>query len=151
MKNKEFKPVIICDNYERVDGQRAYNSDVKELELGFIKNEETNKLEILARMLKEEGNSDNMPINRAIDLTILMCEAALHFREAYRMPKLYNEENPTINRVAMQGDAMNITVCKDNEDLDKDIFTLSDEISRQGELLGERFRVLASVLEELGY
>ena len=92
-----------------------------------------------------------MPINRAIDIAILMCEATLHFREAYRMPKLYNEENPTINRVAMQGDAMNITVCKDNIDLDKDIFTFSDEISRQGELLGERFRILSRTLEELGY
>ncbi|RDY27284.1 hypothetical protein CHL78_009870 [Romboutsia weinsteinii] len=151
MKNKEFKPVIICDNYERVDGQRAYNSDVKELELGFRKDEDTNKLELLARILKEEGNFEDMPINRAIDLVILMCEASLHFREAYRMPKLYNEENPIINRVAMQGDAMNITVCKDNEDLDKDIFTFSDELNRQGELLGERFRVLARTLEELGY
>lgn len=150
MTNKEFRPVIICDNYEKVDGHRAYNSDVKGLELGFIKNEETNKLEILARILKEEGFED-MPINRAIDIAILMCEATLHFRDAYRMPKLYNEENPTINRVGMQGDAMNITVCKDNEDLDKDIFTFSDEISRQGELLGERFRILSSTLEELGY
>ena len=150
MINKEFKPVIICDNYENIDGQRAYKSDVKELELGFVKNEESNKLELLARILKEEGFED-MPINRAIDIAILMCEATLHFREAYRMPKLYNEENPTINCVAMQGDAMNITVCKDNIDLDKDIFTFSDEISRQGELLGERFRILSRTLEELGY
>jgi len=149
--SKEFKPVIVCNNYDKVDGYRAYNSDVEGIELGIKKNTNNNKLEILARILKEEGKFEEMPINRAIDIAILICEASLHFREAYRMPKLYNEENPTISRVGIQGDAMNITVCKDNEDLDKDIFTLSDELSNQGELLGERFRALASTLEEMGY
>lgn len=67
------------------------------------------------------------------------------------MPKFYDENNLTISRVGLQGDAMNIKICKDNENLDKDIITLADELTNQGELLGERFNVLSQILEELGY
>ena len=84
-------------------------------------------------------------------MAILLCEASLYFKEAYRMPKFYDENNLTISRVGLQGDAMNIKICKDNENLDKDIITLSDELTNQGELLGERFNVLSQILEELGY
>lgn len=84
-------------------------------------------------------------------MAILLCEASLYFKEAYRMPKFYDENNLTISRVGLQGDAMNIKICKDNENLDKDIITLADELTNQGELLGERFNVLSQILEELGY
>ena len=84
-------------------------------------------------------------------MAILLCEASLYFKEAYRMPKFYDENNLTISRVGLQGDAMNIKICEDNENLDKDIIALADEFSNQGELLGERFRVLSEILEELGY
>lgn len=149
--SKEFKTVIECDNYEKVDGYRAYKSDIEKIELGFKENIDTNKLEIITKLLKSPDSFEEIPVNRVIDMAILVCEASLYFRDAYRMPKLYDEKNPTINRVAIQGDAMNINISKENKDLDKDIFTLSDEFSRQGELLGERFRVLAGILEEMGY
>ena len=84
-------------------------------------------------------------------MAILLCEASLYFKEAYRMPKFYDENNLTISRVGLQGDAMNIKICKDNENLDKDIITLADELTNQGELLGERFNILSQILEELGY
>ena len=84
-------------------------------------------------------------------MAILLCEASLYFKEAYRMPKFYDENNLTISRVGLQGDAMNIKICKENENLDKDIITLADELTNQGELLGERFNVLSQILEELGY
>ena len=84
-------------------------------------------------------------------MAILLCEATLYFKEAYRMPKFYDENNLIISRVGLQGDAMNIKICKDNNTLDKDIIVLADEFNNQGELLGERFRVLAEILDELGY
>ena len=84
-------------------------------------------------------------------MAILLCEATLYFKEAYRMPKFYDENNLIISRVGLQGDAMNIKICKDNNSLDKDIIVLADEFNNQGELLGERFRVLAEILDELGY
>lgn len=147
----EFKPVITCDNYKKVDGFRTSNSDIEKVDLGVKENSDNNRLEIIAKLLKSDGKFDEIPVNRILDMTILLCEASSYFKEAYRMPKLYDENNLTISRVGLQGDAMNISICKDNENLDKDIITLANEFNEQGELLGERFRVLAEILEELGY
>lgn len=147
----EFKPVITCDNYKKVDGFRTSNSDIEKVDLGVKKNIDINRLEIIAKLSKLDGKFDEIPVSRILDMAILLCEASLYFKEAYRMPKLYDENNLDISRVGLQGDVMNIAICKDNENLDKDIITLADEFNKQGELLGERFKVLAQILEELGY
>ena len=147
----EFNPVITCENYKKIDGYRTPNSDIEKIDIGVKKNIDNNKLEIITRLLKSDGGFDEIPVNRILDMAILLCEASLYFKEAYRMPKFYDENNLTISRVGLQGDAMNIKICKDNENLDKDIITLADELTNQGELLGERFNVLSQILEELGY
>ena len=147
----EFKSIIKCENYKNVDGYRAPNSDIEKVDIGVKKNSENNRLEIIAKLSKLDGKFDEIPVNRILDMAILLCEASLYFKEAYRMPKFYDENNLTISRVGLQGDAMNIKICKDNENLDKDIITLADELTNQGELLGERFNVLSQILEELGY
>jgi hypothetical protein len=56
-----------------------------------------------------------MPLHRVLDLAILVCRAKLHFQEAYRYEKLYDPEKPVIDRVGLQGDAMTVAVCTDNE------------------------------------
>ncbi|MCC3865957.1 hypothetical protein K0040_17005 [Terrisporobacter petrolearius] len=147
----EFKPVIRCDNYKKVDGFRAPNSDMEKVDLGVKENEDNKRLEIITKLLKLGGGFEEIPVNRILDMAILLCEASLYLKEAYRMPKLYDENNLTISRVGLQGDAMNISICKDNKNLDEDIITLANEFNKQGELLGERFKVLAEILEELGY
>ena len=147
----EFKSIIKCENYKNVYGYRAPNSDIEKVDIGVKKNSENNRLEIIAKLSKLDGKFDEIPVNRIIDMAILLCEASLYFKEAYRMPKFYDENNLTISRVGLQGDAMNIEINTDNENLDKDIITLADEFNKQGELLGERFRVLSEILEELGY
>ena len=90
-------------------------------------------------------------MHRAIDLAILICRANLYFREAYRNPKLYDPENPDIDRVGLQGDAMTVSVCTDNPLIDEDIQLFSQALGNDGELLGERFSVLARLLKEMGY
>ncbi len=147
----EFKSVITCDNYKKIDGYRTSSSDIEKIDIGTKKNIDNNKLEIIAKLLKLDGEFDEIPVNRILDMAILLCEATLYFKEAYRMPKFYDENNLIISRVGLQGDAMNIKICKDNNSLDKDIIVLADEFNNQGELLGERFRVLAEILDELGY
>ena len=147
----EFKPVIIWDNYKNIDGYRTSNSDIEKIDMGVKKNIDNNKIEIITRFLNLDGGFDEIPVNRILDMAILLCEVSLYFKEAYRMPKFYDENNLTISRVGLQGDAMNIKICKENESLDKDIITLADELTNQGELLGERFNVLSEILEELGY
>ena len=64
---------------------------------------------------------------------------------------VYDPEKPVIDRVGLQGDAMTVAVCTENERIDEDIQLFSQALSQDDELLGERMRVLARILKEMGY
>jgi len=81
----------------------------------------------------------------------LICRSKLYFDEAYRFEKLYDPDNPVIDRVGLQGDAMTVAVCTENEMLDEDIQLFNQALADDGELIGERLRTLARVLKEMGY
>lgn len=150
MENKSFSKVIESRNYSNVDGKKAYNSDVESLSIGYSK-DENGYLELMTRILKDDGSFDELPMNRAIDLAIMICETSLHFRDAYSLPNFYDKDNPVIDRIGMQGDAMTVSICDSNCDIDIDVKVLHDELNKQGELIGERFRTLSRLLNELGY
>jgi hypothetical protein len=152
----KHKPVIVSENYENIDGRYAYNTDAKGLSLGLAQWNDRGKVEISAKVWRYTGEkwsrqSEELPLHRVIDLAILVCRTKLHFREAYRYEKLYDTENPVIDRVGLQGDAMTISVCTDNEKINEDIKLFSQALSNDDELIGERLRTLASILKEMGY
>jgi hypothetical protein len=91
-----------------------------------------------------------MPLHRVCS-AIFICESEKYFREAYRYEKLYDPENQVISRVGLQGDAMTVRVCMENDMIDEDIKTVRQALADDGELLGERFSTLARLLKDLGY
>jgi hypothetical protein len=114
------------------------------------------KVDIFAKVWKHTGEkwsrqSEELPLHRVIDLAILVCRTKLHFRDAYRYEKSYDSENPIIDRVGLQGDAMTVAVCIDNEKIEEDIKLFSQSLSDDDELIGERLRVLSRILKEMGY
>lgn len=152
----KHKPVIISENYENVDGRYAYDSDAKGLSLGLAQWNDRGKVDISAKVWRHTGEkwsrqSEELPLHRVLDLAILACRARLHFREAYRYEKLYDENNTIIDRIGLQGDAMTISVCTDNEKIDEDIKLFNQALSEDDELLGERLKVLSAILKEMGY
>lgn len=152
----KHKPVIVCENYENVDGKYAYSSDAKGISLGLAQWNDRGKIDISAKVWRHTGGkwsrqSEELPLHRVIDLAILVCRAKLHFQDAYRYEKMYDPENPVIDRVGMQGDAMTVEVCQENEMIDEDIRLFNQVLSDDAELLGERLRVLSTILKEMGY
>lgn len=152
----KHKPVIVSENYGNVDGRYAYNSDAKGLSLGLAQWNDRGKVDISAKVWRYTGEkwsrqSEELPLHRVLDLAIIICRAKLHFREAYRYEKLYDTENPVIDRVGLQGDAMTVTVCTDNEKIDEDIKLFSQALSDDDELTAERLRTLSRILKEMGY
>jgi len=152
----KHKPVIVSENYENVDGRYAYHSDAKGLSLGLAQWNDRGKVDISAKVWRHTGGkwsrqSEELPIHRVLDLAILVCRAQQHFREAYRYEKLYNPEKPVIDRVGLQGDAMTVSVCTDNEKIDEDIKLFNQALSNDSELIGERLITLARILKEMGY
>ena len=152
----KHKPVIVSENYENVDGRKAYNSDAKGLSLGLAQWNDRGKVDISAKVWRHTGEkwsrqSEELPMHRVLDLAILICRSYLYFQEAYRFPKLYDPEKPVIDRIGLQGDAMTVEICTDNPMLDEDIKLFSQTLSKDGELIGERLRVLSRLLKEAGY
>ncbi len=152
----KHKPVIVSEDYENVDGRYAYNSDAKGLSIGLAQWNDRGKLDISAKVWRHTGGkwsrkSEELPLHRVVDLAILVCRTTQHFRDAYRYEKLYDTENPVIDRVGLQGDAMTVAVCTDNDMIDEDIRLFGKALSEDDELLGERLRTLSRILKEMGY
>lgn len=152
----KHKPVIVSENYENVDGRQAYNSDAKGLSLGLAQWNDRGKVDISAKVWRHTGEkwsrqSEELPLHRVLDLAILICRAKQHFAEAYRYEHLFDPENPVIDRVGLQGDAMTVAVCTDNDMISKDIKLFNQALSNDDELIGERLRTLARILKEMGY
>lgn len=152
----KHKPVITVENYENIDGRQAYESDAKGLSLGLAQWNDRGKVDVSAKVWRYTGEkwsrqSEELPMHRVIDMAILLCKGKQHFMEAYRFPKLYNESNPVIDRVGLQGDAMTIEICKDNPMIDEDIKLFSEALSRDDEMMAERLHVLSNLLIDMGY
>jgi hypothetical protein len=152
----KHKPVIVVEDYENIDGRYAYKSDAQGLSLGLAQWNDRGKVDISAKVWRHTGEkwsrqSEELPLHRVLDLAILICRARRYIGEAYRAEKLYDPERPEIDRVGLQGDAMTVSVCLDNPKLDEDMELLRRGFSEADELLGERFRVLERMLNEMGY
>ncbi|ROR27282.1 hypothetical protein EDD66_107196 [Mobilisporobacter senegalensis] len=152
----KHKPVVVVENYENVDGRQAYKSDAKGLSLGLAQWNDRGKVDISAKVWRYTGEkwsrqSEELPMHRIIDMAILICKGKQHFQDAYRYPKLYDENNTVIDRVGLQGDAMTVEIDTDNPMIDEDIKLFSEALSRDDELMAERLHVLANLLIEMGY
>ena len=154
--NLKHKPVIVSENYEEIDGRYAYESDAKGLSLGLAQWNDRGNVDISAKVWRHTGDkwsrqSEELPLHRVLDLAILICRTKEYFSEAYRFPKLYDPEKPQIDRIGLQGDAMTVSVCTDNEMIDKDIMLFRDALSADDELISERLQMLVTLLDKMGY
>jgi hypothetical protein len=153
----KHKPVIVSENYENVDGRYAYNTDAKGLSLGLAQWNDRGKVDISAKVWRYTGEkwsrqSEELPLHRVLDLAVLVCRAKLYFQEeSYKHKKMYDPEKPVIDRIGLQGDAMMVAVCSENEKIDEDIKLFRQALSNDDELISERLHALSRILKEMGY
>jgi len=152
----KHKPVICVENYDRIDGKYAYKTDAKGLSLGLAQWSDRGNVDVSAKIWRHSGEkwsrqSEEMPMHRVLDLAILLCKTYAYFKEAYRIPGFYDQNEPDIDSIDLQGAKSPVSICTENPVIDEDIKLFSQLLSDEGERLGERFRVLASALKEAGY
>lgn len=148
------KNVVAANGYDRLDGRNAYHSDIKRITLGAPALKENQAMQIAAQLwtAQEDGTlkmSAELPIHQVFDLMIVLSRTLLYFKEAYRLPLLYDPDNPTIERIGLQGEALPVSICTENPNINKDIQDFSQALSDLGELTGERLRTLTRILKEL--
>jgi hypothetical protein len=152
----KHKPVIVSEEYDKIDGRYAGDTDAKGMSVGLAQWNDRGKVDISAKIWRYTGEkwsrqSEEMPLHRVLDLAILICRAKTYFQEAYRYPKLYNENDARIDRIALQGGALDVSICADNPMLDEDIVLFRDALSKDDELLSERLHRLSAMLRDMGY
>ncbi len=148
------KIVMVSDDYDQIDGRNAYQSDIKRLTLGAPMLEENKKMQIAAQIWKIDKNDElflaqELPIHQVFDLIIFLSRTLLYFKEAYRLPLLYDPVKTIAERVGVQGGVLSVEVCTDNKNINEDIKAFAQSLSDLGELIGERRRILGRILEEL--
>ena len=152
----KHKPVFVIDDYEKVDGLYAGNTDAKGISLGLAQWNERGRMDISAKIWRYTGEkwsrqSEEMPLHRVLDTALLIVAAKKHFHDAYRYPKYYNEDNTVIERIPMQGRGMTAQVCTDNPMIDTDMALFADAIAKNDEIISERLHRLADMLRDAGY
>ena len=155
-ENLKHKPVIKVEDYDTVDGRYALHTDAKGLSLGLAQWNDRGKVDISGKVWRHTGEkwsrqSEELPLSRILDLAILVAQSSLYFKDAYRHEKFYDPENPLIDIIGLQGNRMTVEVDTDNPKIDEDILLFYDALQKDGELIGERFRILSRLLNELGY
>lgn len=148
----KHKPLILCKDYNNLDGKFAYNSDVKGLSLGIAKWSDEEKVNISAKVWRHTGErwsqkSEELPLHRVIDLAILICRTKLHFSNSYGEEKINDKDSLLIESIPIQGEIMDISLCNNNEDIKLFNQALSDE----NNFIEERLKVLSNILKELEY
>jgi hypothetical protein len=153
--NLKHKPVIVAEDYCNIDGRKR-DSDAKGLSLGLAQWNDRGNVDISAKVWRYTGEkwsrqSEELPLHRVLDLAVLVCRSKQYFMEAYRIPGMYDKDDPNIDRIGVQGDAMTVSVCIDNPMIGEDIRLFSDALSKDDELLSERLHLLADLLNDMGY
>ncbi|HPL90375.1 MAG TPA: DUF6530 family protein [Caldisericia bacterium] len=154
--NLKHKPVIVAEDYENIDGRTAYKTDAKCLSAGLAQWNDRGKVDISAKVWRYTGDkwsrqSEELPLHRVLDLAIFICRTLAYFRDAYRIKGLFDRNNTIIDRIGLQGDAMTVKVCTENELIDEDILLFREALEKDSEIIGERLGVLSSLLGEMGY
>lgn len=152
----KHKAVFVAEDYDRIDGQYAGDTDAQGLSLGLAQWNEKGKVDISAKVWRHTGEkwsrqSEEMPLHRVLDLALLICKTQKYMNDAYRFEKLYDPAATGVGSIDLQGAAMEISVNTANPELDEDIALFRDCLAKEGERIGERLTRLAAALKELGY
>lgn len=150
----ENKPILRAEHYERIDGKHAYQGPKTTITLGAPILNENGHTPIAVQIWKtDEGQQPalytELPLHQVMDLMLVLGHTMAHFRSAYRLPLFYDPQNPDIARIGLQGDALTLSVCAENPNLNQEMAAFSQALSDLGELTGERLRLLTALLQEL--
>ncbi len=150
----KHKPVIVSEDYDRIDGRKAHNSDAKGLSLGLAQWNERGNVDISAKVWRHTGGkwsrqSEELPLHRVLDLAILIIKAKKVFKERYHKNEKDYPNYPSLDRIGLQGDAMNVEICTDNAFIDDDLDLFEATLAKDDEIISERLNVLGSLLKDL--
>ena len=151
----KHKPVIVSEEYDLIDGRFSRKTDAKGLSVGLAQWNERGNVDISAKIWRHTGEkwsrqSEELPFHRVLDLAILICKTKLFFQERYHKNEKEYPKYPLLDRIGLQGGAMNVSICIDNNYIEEDMKLFDQCLHKDDEILSERLKTLAGLLKELG-
>ena len=143
---------IVIKNYNKIDGRNAYESKISDITIGKPVLEENKSMDIalqiwnLDKQLKIE-----LSIHQVFDVMIFISKTLDYFQEAYRLPLLYNPDNPILTRIPLQGDFVDMEIAITNSNINNDIQDFMDALAHMGDMNHERLTMIKNILDDLGY
>jgi len=149
----KHRPILALEEYEHADGNKAGNSEAKGLSIGLAQWNSEDSSEVSAKIWRHTGDkwsrqSEEMPLHRILDLTILVARARLLFRR-YRPTDLGEKPGyPLIDNIHIQGTDLPVSACTESETFDTDVGKFESALNREEVFLKQRFDILTGILSE---
>jgi hypothetical protein len=153
----KHKPVVVVNDYDRIDGRYFNDTDAKGLSLGIAQWGDRKRFpDISAKVWRHTGEkwsrqSEELPIHRVLDLAILICRAKQFLAERYRKSTDEHLKRETFDSIPVQGGAMRIGLAAGNSHIKEDIEIFDAQMRKDDELISERLKRLADILKDMGY
>lgn len=151
----KHKPVIVSENYNLIDGRYdPQKTDAQGLSLGLAQWNERGSVEIAAKVWRYTGEkwsrqSEELPLHRVLDLAILICKSKKFFSERYHKNEKEFPKYPLLERIGLQGGAMNVAICTDNPHIENDLTLFEEKLHRDDEIISERLNMLYNLIRDI--
>jgi len=153
----KHKPIIISEDYNLIDGRNdPKKTDAQGLSIGLAQWNQRGNVDISAKVWRWTGKkwsrqSEEMPLHRVLDLAILVCRTKLYFKNLYADKNKSYPNYPKLDRIAIQGKALNVDVCTENPQIEEDMKLFDDYLHKNDEIMSERLKILSKLLKDLEY
>ncbi|MGV0168217.1 DUF6530 family protein [Furfurilactobacillus sp. WILCCON 0119] len=145
-----YQPISHNQHFSQTDGRATEATTIHHASYGDALGARPTTGELMVQL--DDDPAKTVPATRILDLALLILSTNAYFSEAaYKLPALYDPDHPEIARHALQGTSFPITVATDNDTLAHDIQFFYNQLQADGELYGERYRLLRDELAKLGY
>ena len=136
----KHKPIIQVENYDRIDGPHADNTDAMGLSVGIAQWNGPGWTELSAKVWRNTGEkwsrqSEELPLHRVIDLATLIC-ITIDYSKNGKLPS--NDDFP-------------VTCSADNTDLAHHIELMKKELEANKDSLELSLKRLSEELKRIGY
>jgi hypothetical protein len=136
----KHKPIIQVENYDRIDGPYADDTDAMGLSVGIAQWNTPGWTELSAKVWRNTGEkwsrqSEELPLHRVIDLATLICITMDYSKNG----RLSSSDDFPVSRSA------------DNHELTHHTELMKKELKENQEYLDESLKRLSAELKRIGY
>lgn len=155
-QNLKHHAVLVLEDYNLIDGPYAGpDTDAQGLSLGLAQWNERGNVDISAKVWRHTGErwsrqSEELPLHRVLDLTLLICEAQKHIKKTNCSVKPKELEASVFGTINLQDKSLPVVINSENQQIGEDLELFKKCLDEDQEWIIPRLTLLAQALKDLG-